>query len=68
MVKNMEKKMSKILAVLNKLAAKLVLAKKDVIIAQMNKKFNIPFASEAEEKEMLEGLWELLEDAFDDTF
>ena len=68
MVKNMEKKMSKILAVLNKLAAKLVLAKKDVIIAQMNKKFNIPFASEAEEKEMLEGLWELLEDAMDDTF
>ena len=34
----------------------------------MNKKFNIPFASEAEEKEMLEGLWELLEEAMSDTF
>ena len=42
--------MNKILAALNKIAANLVLAKKDMIITQMNKKFNIPFASEAEEK------------------
>ena len=60
--------MNKILAALNKIAANLVLAKKDMIITQMNKKFNIPFASEAEEKEMLEGLWELLEEAMSDTF
>tara|TARA_Y100000310_G_scaffold136666_1_gene135516 strand:+ start:34 stop:231 length:198 start_codon:yes stop_codon:yes gene_type:complete len=60
--------MNKILAALNKIAANLVLAKKDKIITQMNKKFNIPFASEAEEKEMLEGLWELLEEAMSDTF
>ena len=60
--------MNKILAALNKIAANLVLAKKDMIITQMNKKFNIPFASEAEEKEMLEGLWELLEEAIADAF
>ena len=60
--------MNKILAALNKIAANLVLAKKDMIITKMNKKFNIPFASEAEEKEMLEGLWELLEEAMTDTF
>ena len=60
--------MNKILAVLNKLAVKMVLAKKDIIITQMNKKINIPFASEADEKELLEGIWELLEEAIADTF
>ena len=60
--------MNKILAILNKLAAKMVLSKKDAIITQMNKKMNIPFASEADEKELLEGIWELLEEAMDDTF
>ena len=60
--------MNKILAVLNKLAVRMVLAKKDMIITQMNKKINIPFASEADEKELLEGIWELLEEAIADAF
>ena len=60
--------MNKILAALNTIAAKLVLSKKDMIITEMNKKINIPFASEADERELLEGIWELLEDAVNDAF
>ena len=53
--------MNKILIVIQNLAVKLVLSNKDKIIAEMNKKFDIPWASEDDEKELLEGLWELLE-------
>ena len=60
--------MNRILAVLNTIAAKLVLSKKDMILTQMNKKINIPFASEADERELLEGIWELLEEAMGDAF
>jgi len=55
--------MNKIIIVIQNLAVKLVLSNKDKIIAEMNKQFNIPFASESDEQELLEGLWELLEDS-----
>ena len=60
--------MNKIIAILNKLAANIILSKKDEIIAAMNKKIDIPFASESDEKELLEGIWELLEEALADAF
>ena len=56
------------MAILEKLAGKMVLSKKDKIIAAMNKKIDIPFASEEDEKEMLEGLWTVVEDAIKDGF
>ena len=55
--------MNKIIIVIQNLAVKLVLSNKDKIIAEMKKKFNKPFASESDEQELLEGLWELLEDS-----
>jgi hypothetical protein len=58
--------MNKLMAVLEKLAGKMLLSKKDKIIAAMNKKVDIPFASEEDEKEMLEGLWSVIEDAVKD--
>ena len=58
--------MNKLMAVLEKLAGKMLLSKKDKIIAAMNKKFDIPFASEEDEKEMLEGLWSVIEEAVKD--
>ena len=63
MEKEEEEEMNKIIIVIQNLAVKLVLSNKDKIIAEMNKKFNIPFASESDEQELLEGLWELLEDS-----
>ena len=55
--------MNKLLVVIQNLAVKMVLSQKDKIITQMNKKLNIPFASEADEQELLEGIWELLEES-----
>ena len=54
------------MAIIEKLAAKMILSKKDKIIDAMNKKIDIPFASEADEKEMLEGLWSVVEEAIKD--
>mgnify|MGYP003149926158 CR=1 FL=1 len=58
--------MNKLIAVLEKLAGKMLLSKKDKIIAAMNKKIDIPFADEEDEKEMLEGLWSVIEEAVKD--
>jgi hypothetical protein len=55
--------MNKILKVIQNLAVKMVLSNKDKIITEMNKKIDIPFASEDDEKDFLEGIWELLEDS-----
>jgi len=60
--------MNKLMAILEKLAAKMILSKKDKIIAAMNKKIDIPFASEKDEQEILEGLWTVVEDAIQDGF
>ena len=36
---------------------------KDKIISDLNKKIDLPFASESQEKIMLEGIWEIIEDS-----
>lgn len=53
--------------VLKKLAVKMVLGQKDKIIEGLNKKLDVPFMSEADEKELLEGLWSTIEDAVNEA-
>ena len=55
--------MSKLMLILKKMAVKMVLGQKEKIIADLNKKLDVPFMSEKDEKEMLEGLWSIIEDA-----
>ena len=61
----MERLMKVIQGILPKLAKKLILSKKDVIIANMNKKMDLPLLDEDDERELLEGAWEALEEALD---
>ena len=58
--------MNKILTAIKKMAFSLFFNddNKDKIITELNKKINIPFASEKDEKMLLEGIYESLEDAF----
>jgi len=60
--------MNKVLAVIQNLAVKMVLGQKDKIVEAINKKIDIPFASEKDEKELLEGIWELIEEGIKDAF
>ena len=55
------------MSVLKKMAVKMVLGQKDKIIAGLNKKLDVPFMSEADEKELLEGLWSTIEDAVNEA-
>ena len=55
--------MNKLVKVLKGLAVKMVLGQKDKIITGLNKKLDIPFMSEKDEKELLEGVWEVVEEA-----
>jgi len=41
---------------------------KDKIIADLNKQIDLPFASENQEKIMIEGIWEILEDSVKKAF
>ena len=59
--------MSKLMLILKKMAVKMVLGQKDKIIASLNKKLDVPFMSEADEKELLEGLWSTIEDAVNEA-
>jgi hypothetical protein len=59
--------MDKLMSVLKKMAVKMVLGQKDKIIAGLNKKLDVPFMSEADEKELLEGLWSTIEDAVNEA-
>ena len=59
--------MDKLMSVLKKMAVKMVLGQKEKIIAGLNKKLDIPFMSEADEKELLEGLWSTIEDAVNEA-
>ena len=59
--------MNKLLNVIKGLAVKMVLGQKEKIIAGLNKKLDIPFMSEADEKELLEGLWSTIEDAVNEA-
>ena len=55
------------MSVLKKMAVKMVLGQKDKIIEGLNKKLDVPFMSEADEKELLEGLWSTIEDAVNEA-
>tara|TARA_Y100000310_G_scaffold292903_1_gene322053 strand:+ start:158 stop:343 length:186 start_codon:yes stop_codon:yes gene_type:complete len=55
--------MNKLLNVLKSLAVKMILGQKDKIIANMNKKIDVPFMNEKDEAELLEGVWEVVEEA-----
>ena len=54
----MDRLMKVFQGILPKLAKKLILSKKDVIIANMNKKMDLPLLDEDDERELLEGAWE----------
>tara|TARA_Y100000593_G_scaffold45645_1_gene86773 strand:- start:285 stop:470 length:186 start_codon:yes stop_codon:yes gene_type:complete len=55
--------MNKLLNVIKGLAVKMVLGQKETIIANLNKKIDVPFMNEKDEKELLEGIWEVVEEA-----
>ena len=55
--------MNKIVEVLYGLIYKLFASKKDEVIANMNKKIDLPFLNEKDEKELLEGLWQLMDES-----
>tara|TARA_R100001594_G_scaffold134841_1_gene176197 strand:+ start:237 stop:443 length:207 start_codon:yes stop_codon:yes gene_type:complete len=61
--------MSKLVAVLKKLAMEMIFndETKAKIIASLNKKVNIPLISEDTEKELMEGLYEAMEEALKDA-
>ena len=63
--------MSQFAALLGKLAPKLAWSymesKKDKILSGLNKKMNLPLMDEQDELELLEGVWSLLEDAFEEA-
>jgi len=61
----MERLMKVFQGILPKLAKKLILSKKDIIIDKMNKKMDLPLLDEDDERELLEGAWEALEEALD---
>ena len=45
-----------------KFAIKQIRSKKDKILDGINKKLDIPLLSEKDEKELLEGVWSLIDD------
>mgnify|MGYP003135528308 FL=1 len=55
--------MNKLIKVMKSLAVKMVLGQKETIIANLNKKIDVPFMNEKDEKELLEGIWEVVEEA-----
>ena len=59
--------MNKFAEILYKLAGKLILSKKDQIIANMNKKLDLPLMTEEDERKLLEWIWELVESSVADA-
>ena len=54
--------MSKLAGVIQNLIIKFLLSNKDQIVAGINKKIDLPWASEKDEKELIEGIWEVIEE------
>lgn len=63
----MDKLMKVFGSLLPKLALKMIRNKKDDILTKMNEKMNLPLLDEADERELLEGIWSALEDAIDEA-
>ena len=60
--------MNKFGLILQRLMLRFLKSRKDHIIAAINKKMDIPFADEQDEKEMLEFIWEGIEAGMSDGF
>ena len=58
----MKKLMEAIKSLGIKFAIKQIRAKKDKILTGLNKKIDIPLISEKEERQLLEGVWSLIDD------
>jgi len=54
--------MNKLMKVIHGMAVKMILSQKDKIIEHLNKKIDLPFLNEEEEKELMEGVWSAIED------
>ena len=54
--------MQKLMGIIKKIGAKMILGKKDKIITALNAKLDLPFLNEKDEKELLEGIWETIEE------
>tara|TARA_R100000808_G_C2145325_1_gene153147 strand:- start:1848 stop:2042 length:195 start_codon:yes stop_codon:yes gene_type:complete len=61
--------MNKLVAVIKKLAVEMILndEMKDKIVANLNKKINLPMIGEDTEKELIEGLYEAMQEAITDA-
>lgn len=63
----MDKLMKVFGSLLPKLALKMIRNKKDDILTKMNEKMNLPLLDEADERELLEGIWSAIEEAIDEA-
>ena len=52
---------------IKKYAIKYLKSKKEEFIIKANKKINLPLLDEQDEKELLEGVWDLVEEIIDDS-
>ena len=61
--------MNKLVAVIKKLAVEMILydEMKNKIVANLNKKINLPMIGEETEKELIEGLYEAMQEAITDA-
>ena len=61
--------MNKLVAVIKKLAVEMILNDelKNKIVANLNKKINLPMIGEETEKELIEGLYEAMQEAITDA-
>jgi len=61
--------MQKLVAVIKKLAVEMILndEMKEKIVANLNKKINLPMIGEDTEKELIEGLYEAMQEAITDA-
>jgi len=58
--------MNKFAQLIGRLGYKFLLSHKEHFIKALNKKIDIPFASEKDEEELLELVWEIIENTFKD--
>lgn len=59
--------MQKLMGVIRKIGVKLILGKKQQIITALNAKLDLPFLNEKDEQELLEGIWETIEEVVSET-
>lgn len=61
--------MQKLIAVIKKIAVEMILNKemKDKIVAKLNSKINIPMVSEDREAELIEGIYESMQEAISEA-